>query len=295
MNYSEETDVECALLDVIAGGLPGQYLIVGNWNYASDQEHTTGIVVAVDPGAEKLRWAIVDRVDTWLTNMKRLTPASYLLCTAQGELIRFCDGQGDTIATGLAGGIQSVWGVADTDCWLIHQHGLAHWDGAQLGAALDAGPLYGIHGLARDFVVAVGRDGKVVLYKGTDWIGIDSIPTRQMLVDVFCVSRSEIYVSGWGGTLYRWDGKHAWTRIDVVADGEVLTDAIGSIAQFQGDIYVGAAELGLYKIAGNVANRVKEVLAGRVAVVQGRLVVTGWDSLAEFDGRTWRHATITVT
>lgn len=72
--------------------------------------------------------------------------------------------------------------------------------------------LHGVSGSAANDVWAVGKDGTVVHYDGSDWNEVEESPTSQTLWSVWAASGTAIYAVGNGGEAWRYDGSN-WSSL----------------------------------------------------------------------------------
>ncbi|MDM5181826.1 hypothetical protein PO883_32110 [Massilia sp. DJPM01] len=285
-------EIQSALLDVVSGDATGDYLVLGNWNYEPvDPSEITACIVSVRSLPQHLEWKVLFSIENWVLTMSRLAPTSYFLGTSHGDLIRVNKGVQQTYETGVMG-VDTISGNSDTDCWLAHGAGLSHWDGKKITQTVASDAVLGVHWLAADFAVAVGDKGLVKRFDGLRWHEVESSPINTTLVTALCISRKEIYVGGWDGVLYRWDGSDRWQKIEIVNEDGEADDAVQSIVQFKSCLYACLGASGLYKIQGQRAGKVSDFYSGRGTVIADKLILTGWDSFAEFDGFRWKQTSI---
>jgi len=126
-----------------------------------------------------------------------------------------------------------------------------------------------------------------MVFDGETCSVIDTVPTKKSLNGVVCKSADEIYITGWNGVFYRWDGEAEWKKIKYVGDvsGEEIYG--GSLACYRGVVYQCADEHGLYKVSGTKALAAETFFASRAMVLHDKLLVTGEKMLHEFDGYEW--------
>ncbi len=152
-----------------------------------------------------------------------------------------------------------------------------------------------IHGVGANFMVGVGNHGHVVCFRGEKWEKIKS-PANSQLATVWCSSKMEIYIGGWFGRAWRWDGDGRWQPLDVKFEGELRSFYICDITKYQGEIYAACGRNGIYQLDGNQFVPVilaPKVRVGKLAVTDAGLVGIGsvrgesgsW--LTRFDGTNW--------
>lgn len=292
MMDDQADEIDTALLHAI-GGDADEYLVLANWNTVPvEPEDINGCVVSVRSNEQAMEVTVPFSIATWVFVMRRLAPDSFLLGTADGELIRVQGETSEIVDTGIGSGIHDIWGAADDDCWLAHGEGLAHWKGGRIDDNVVAGDIHTIHGVGTDFAVAVGAQGTVLRFDGKQWHEVTSSPTNKRLIGVHCVSANEIYISGWNGALYRWDGKERWQQILVEDEDGPVDESVSSPIAFQGQVYVCVSGLGVFKIVGERTELLRHSLCSRAAVINNKLILTGWTTLAEYDGTHWEQIDI---
>ena len=293
---NQKRKIQTALLNTVAGDAAGEYFVLANWHDEPiDPDEVICCVVAVGSTPAGLMARTAHSLHTWGSAFTRLSPSTLFIGNADGDFFQVRNGTVQKFTTGLPGGIEAIAGNSETDCWFAHGAGISHWDGkAATTHRFDVGTLYSIHFARPDFAVAVGNGGFVIQFDGARWHEVVSSPCNSMLTEVYCVSTREIYICGWNGTLYRWDGNAGWTKIDVIDNGQAVTAHLYSVIEYQGQIYVSAGEMGLFKIDGKVANRAKDVYSFRSAVANGKLLLTGSTSFVEFDGLKWNQLLINL-
>ncbi|NHZ78042.1 hypothetical protein F2P44_01845 [Massilia sp. CCM 8695] len=294
-NTHDNRKIEMDLFKVIPGEKAHEYLVHACWNYEGDDpEEIVSGVFAVHAVAGKIEWKLLFSIDTWVTSIYRFTPNCYILGTASGELIDVKNSKRVVHKTGQFGGVVSIWGVDEQNCWFAHSKGLSHWDGAKISRNFPTQWVNLIQPVQPNIAIAVGAKGIVLRFDGSDWHEVDSVPTNKQLIGLHRVSDKEIYVCGWDGVLYRWNGQDYWEKIDVIHNGESVKHVIYCVIEYLGVIYVGLGRFGLFKVEGKKATQIKDFFCSRMAVIDGKLILTGSNSLVEFDGANWRNATITL-
>ncbi|NHZ64903.1 hypothetical protein [Massilia genomosp. 1] len=240
-----------------------------------------------------LKWQVEYSIKVWVTVIGMVSRDCYWLGTVDGEVIRVQGESRQTFKTDIENAIGSLWIQNSDDFWFVHDQGVSHWKEGKVIKSVIKGWLNDIHGLGPNFAVAAGAAGRVIQFDGKDWREIESTPTNTMLVSVFCASKKEIYIGGWNGVLFQWDGKDSWNRIDIVSDKGIVTDeGVYGIVSYLGQIFVGAGARGVYKIDGKKALKVHTAYSSRLNIVDEKLLVTGLDSFAEFDGKEWRTVSV---
>jgi hypothetical protein len=157
-----------------------------------------------------------------------------------------------------------------------------------------------IHGIGPDLMVAVGDNGNIGRYQNNTWERIRP-PFDCKLTAVWCRNPDEIYVGGWEGQAWRWDGNDTWQKLEVPAAEEGNNFYITDFAEYQGVLYAACCDQGIHRLEGDKwvpVPKVKQEYVGRLAVTNLGLVGLGgvwgdegsWFTL--FDGTSWRSTQI---
>lgn len=102
-----------------------------------------------------------------------------------------------------------------------------------------------MHGLAADFVYAVGVGGGVARWDGHAWKRFP-VPTKEVLNSVFVAGEDEFYATGGSGSLLEGSA-HGWGRI---AEGPVQGMPLLGVAKWKEELWVAAGQFGLFKRVG---------------------------------------------
>ncbi|HET9990197.1 MAG TPA: protein kinase [Kofleriaceae bacterium] len=112
---------------------------------------------------------------------------------------------------GWVGSLNSVWGAAANDVWIVGERGVVRhfvegvWRDIEVGSVAD---FYRLGGTATDDVWIVGGWGTILHWDGHAWRELPS-GTHVALYGIWAVARDNAWVTGEGGTILHWDG-HAW-------------------------------------------------------------------------------------
>jgi hypothetical protein len=182
-----------------------------------------------------------------------------------------------------------VWGVDESFVitWGLDRSGpfMYRWDGQAWGVMPSPqGQVVGVHGLARDFLYAVGVDGLIARWDGKAWARI-AAPVTSVLSAVHVVSPEEIYAVGPGRSFLE-GSIHGWSEV-LHADSPLY-----GVAKFRGEVFVGAGINGLQAKHGATLDPIKggvdaNVLDGRI-----NLLVSCTDRiLGTVDGKSFSERT----
>ncbi|MFY1829224.1 hypothetical protein ACN47A_25120 [Myxococcus fulvus] len=99
-----------------------------------------------------------------------------------------------------------------------------------------------MHGLAPDFILAVGTGGGAARWDGHAWKRIP-MPTDEVLNSIFVAGEDEFYATGGSGSLLE-GSTHGWGRI---AESPVRGMPLFGVAKWKGELWVAAGQFGLFK------------------------------------------------
>ncbi|MCP3102592.1 hypothetical protein LZ198_27330 [Myxococcus sp. K15C18031901] len=145
-----------------------------------------------------------------------------------------------------------------------------------------------IDGYSETDIYAAGWGGEVWRFDGKGWASCDS-PTRVVLSAVCCAPDGSVYVAGQQGVLLKGRG----SAFTAVAWAEEVTSDLWDLCWFRDKLYV-ATTTALYTLEGN---RLVEVDFGAVGTPTCQSLTTaedvlwsiGRDDVASFDGTAWRR------
>jgi hypothetical protein len=185
----------------------------------------------------------------WYTGLWRSPRGSVYVAASNGEVHVKLDPEptaGEWRVDRVAGTLAGIWGLDDKSIFTWGLRGSStvvyRFDGTSWKEVPSPGEIVGMHGISPDLVYAVGRDGLVARWGGKSWTKVAS-PARGVLSAVFVAAEDEMYAVGPNtqllqGSLYGWS--------------EVLEGPgpMFGVAKWRGEVWVGAAEHGLMKLAG---------------------------------------------
>lgn len=155
------------------------------------------------------------------------------------------------------------------------------------GDAGEAKILLSIDGNSEKDIYAVGFNGVVLHYDGITWKQLDS-PTDYGFQRVLCVSEDEVYLCGYGNSLYRLN-KDSWIALTEPDDAVVFWD----MRYFQGKLYV-CTKKKLFILEHNQLEEVIIPVKGplgfyRMDSDENELWTCGNECLLQFDGKNWKQ------
>ena len=149
---------------------------------------------------------------------------------------------------------EGIWGLND-DCIFVWgtrrdaqrqlHHLVFQYDGAgwrELPAL--SRPCVSIHGVAPDLAYAVGYHGLVARWDGRAWTDLPT-PTQAVVSDVHVESPDELYAVTLDGELLEGSG----SGLDYGGRNPIGASPFSSVAKFEGEVYIGANDVGLMKRA----------------------------------------------
>ena len=287
---------ETALYSAIEGVESNESFVLANYYpLPFDAEEINSCVIEVKSFPDRTEWASILQLPLWIQSITRLSAGGFLLSSDDGTLIKVVKDSVEEIPLSLPSAVTGIWERSSDDYWIFHSEGVVHWDGqGTLTGAIKTGRILSMHALAPDFAIAVGQAGMVLVFDGERWNEVDTVPTNKVLNGVLCISANEIYITGWQGVLYKWDGNVQWQKIKYVGDVDQSEFSGGSLAYYNGIVYVCGDEYGLYRIVGKKAEVTEPFFSSRVMVVHNKLVVTGENMWYENDGKEWIQVEMSI-
>jgi hypothetical protein len=183
------------------------------------------------------------------------------------------------------GTLTGIWGLSDE---LIFTWGLRgsspvayRYDGtAWKELPAPPGEVVGMHGTSEKLVHAVGRDGLIARWDGKAWAKVVS-PARGVLSDVFVVGDDEMYAVGPNRQLLQGSTR-GWTEV-LEGPGPLF-----GVVKWKGEVWVGAAEHGLMKLAGTKLVPVKPNIKAEKLDARDSLLISSPQMIAgSSDGATF--------
>ncbi len=174
------------------------------------------------------------------------------------------------------GTLTGIWGLDDECVFTWGVKGgvgvLYRFDGRAWSEMPAPGEIGAMHGIARDRVYAVGRDGFFARWDGSRWTNVET-PERGPLMDVFVAGEDEMYAVGSGGQLLRGSTR-GWD--------ELLRGAapLWGVAKWKGEVWVAGEKRGILKLAGSTLVPVKPTLKATALDARGELLVSSRDVVA---------------
>jgi hypothetical protein len=166
-----------------------------------------------------------------------------------------------------------------------------------------SGSINRIHGNGSDFIVAVGNNGLVAIYKNGQWEKVPT-PSNARLEAVWCKSNTEIYIGGWEGHVWRWNGDARWEPINIDFNNNLDKFYVADFAEYQDTIYAACVKNGIYRLNGDRLQPVSKVsneVVNRLRVTNCGLIGLGslWGDagrwFVHFDGNKWTAEQVTLT
>lgn len=189
------------------------------------------------------------------------------------------------------GGPLEIWGTSASNLWSISMNGIWHWDGTRWTLAETRWTnLRDIGGSAANDIWAVGSDGLIVHYDGTQWTEVPSATTATLWA-VSVRAADDAWATGDGTGVVHWDGQ-AWKVIYPATNMYPNTD-IASISP---------TEALILSSVGDVILRVTTTGDEPTVYGSGQLgkawavwafsptdvwTVGAWSSIQHYDGTTW--------
>lgn len=288
-----QTDLYCAIEGTQANV---SFVLANHYPLRGDPEEIDSCIIEVTSFPDRTEWAPILPIPLWVQSITRLSAGGFLLSSGNA-LIRVVDDKVEELPPLPGYDVTSIWERGRNDYWIFHSDGIVHWDGKRtFRDANELGRIVSMHALGPNFAIAVGEAGIVLSFDGKRWKKIDSVPTKKFLNGVLCVAADEIYISGWQGVLYKWDGNDQWHKIKYTGDVPGREIYGGCLAYYRATIYLCGGAYGLYRINGKKAEPLEPFFfyASRAMVVHDRLIVTGESMWNEYDGNEWIQVDMTL-
>ena len=110
--------------------------------------------------------------------------------------------------------LMQPWGTSGSDVFAVGYNGtIIHYDGTDWTTMTSptSERLFGVWGTSGSDVFAVGYNGTIIHYDGTDWSTMTS-PTSENLFSVWGTFSSDVFAVGCNGTIIHYDGTD-WTTM----------------------------------------------------------------------------------
>lgn len=249
-----------------------------------DREAFRTDVLEYDGFAAEPRTVFTD--DVWVSQMWKATSGRHFLCEVTGA-VRWQEGATFRRAELDAPQLFGIWGYAEDAVYTVGSEGRCfRFDGAAWHAIhlVGGADLSAVHGRSESDVAVVGNDGLVARRDAGGWRVLD-LPVRARLRAVHVMPDGTLYAAGLGGVFVR------------VSNGEVTViegtnDNLHAIQPFQGALYVGSAEGGIYVLEQSRLVSTKPKARGYFMHASERHLTTcGVMQMAQFDGTKWRART----
>jgi hypothetical protein len=183
--------------------------------------------------------------------------------------------------------LQGIWGSSPSDIHVAGVRGIWHWDGQswkQTWKPWRGGIAFGLElwGSGPDDVWAVGSDGAMVHFDGTDWVRVSGV-TEQNLRSVWGSGPDDVYVGG-DKVLVRFDGEQ-WSAVP----GFKRLNVHQLWGSGPDDIWA-ATDQGLRHFNGETweSTGLRERTTGVWGTSAQDVLTLTRDRLLQFDGSQWR-------
>ena len=156
---------------------------------------------------------------------------------AIGTILRFEDGSWSTMASGVKAMLSGIWGTPDGSAIFAVgdpapdpqgniRHTILKFSGSSWSrmnapiVGLGQGRLSGVWGTSSENVFAVGDDGIILYYNGTNWSKMTS-GTMADFLGIWGASADQVYAVGRYGTIQYYDGT-TWIPKDILPSGQTI-------------------------------------------------------------------------
>ena len=185
--------------------------------------------------------------------------------------------------------------LGTSDGWIAHLDGENFSKHKATQAEEDDGwnPVYAVHGLSPEFVLAVGHEGLLAKWNGRAWTNFNA-PAKTDIRSVWCLSEHEIVVGAESGQVWLWDGAAHWQPVTFDWPGPVERLKCLQFAVHDGVFYAACGDEGVFRLDGTTLTHVSgtKFVASLASTRLGLLGVAGrWGTdgnwLTRFDGQQW--------
>ncbi len=182
-----------------------------------------------------------------------------------------------------------------SDGWIAHLDGDNFTKHKVTQAEEDDGwnPVYAIHALSPEFILAVGDAGLLAKWDGQAWTNFKA-PTSSNCRSAWCQSEHEMVVGAESGRVWLWDGAARWQPVTYAFNGPVERINCLQFAQHDGVLYAACGDEGVFRLDGTTLTHVTgtKFVASLASTHIGLLGVAGrWGAdgnwLTRFDGQQW--------
>jgi hypothetical protein len=194
----------------------------------------------------------------WFTGLWRSPAGRLYVCDAEGRITMNSDlktdyGKGTWEEHKTGDALFGMWGLDDNTVFAwgsrIKDHPVYRFDGKAWSEIANPGfKIESMHGIASDFVYAVGHDGGIARFDGKSWQRFPA-PSPEQLTSVFVAGPDEMYAVGAAGSVLEGSA-HGWGKI---GEGPGLPGPLQCVAKFKGELWVGAGRFGLARRKGTTS------------------------------------------
>ncbi len=202
--------------------------------------------------ASGLRYTFKWLYDGWYTGLWRSSQDRVWVTDSQGAVFEFARPEADFKRHELPSTLFGIYGLSDLELFAWGERNsrpaLFSCDGSAWTEM--AAPPFAVdcmHGLSRDDLWVSGAGGGVARWDGAAWRPL-ATGTDERVVSIFVAGPDELYGCGTGGSVFA-GSRTGWTRIGGITDTD--PGDVQAVARWQGELWVACSRLGLWKRIGS--------------------------------------------
>jgi hypothetical protein len=224
--------------------------------------------------------------DIWLSWMWKTGSGRHFACEILGSVF-WQTGQGFQREKLSPDQLFRIWGLSDSSVYTVGATGRcfgfdgSRWSDMSKGLK---GYLHAIHGVSPNRLVCAGDTGFVAFWDGEKWTPLDlqiGFNFRAALM----LAPDDTIVCGLDGACVRIKGE----TMELI---EGTTASLYAIARFKGEIFLGSAEAGIFRLQDSTLEPFKPKARGYdISASHTRLLTCGVNQAAAFNGESWKART----
>jgi hypothetical protein len=283
---AENTDHDTTLITVTENSQEQTFLLANLAPPDHDPESIWSVVYEIQEGEFELN----HEVEAWLTALRSSPNGRLLAASMDGELYTYDGRKWVTRDLECEDGLNDLWVIDDKLAVAVGERGeRVMIRGARAEVVRDDRQrrLNAVRGSAAERIIAVGDEGLVWRYDGTNWLE-QQTPTNHALLAVVADAGKDIFVGGADGVLFEL-GPESWREIDMPAEVSIY-----SLARFNGKLYAACGEDGLWVLSGSKLAKAEEYALDDLQSARKRMWGVGGTLLGRFDGKRWKTGDLDI-
>jgi len=217
-------------------------------------------VIAAKPGDDKVLFDMPLGTGDWLTGLWLSDSGTLYVASAHKQVLRntrlmkeWKPGQESFETLPVDASLSGIWGLSDECVFTWGQrydngweYPVFQWNGKTWKELPSPGfKVLSMHGLAPDFVYAVGHDGGIASWNGANWQRWP-VPEPEVFTSVFVASDDQMFAVGVNNSVLE-GSRTGWGKI---AQGPAYPVPLSAVAWWKGELWIGAGTFGLLRRVG---------------------------------------------